>query len=188
MEPTDWYEVVEGPRLLQGDILFRCPILALEEAIPWPPDKLESVSLGWEEQDVLVLTQSCDLENEKVGHVLVAKVISWPNLVQFESQAGNPFVKSKEFRKKLIEGNIPGMLLLQKRSVNPSLTWSIVDFRHLFTLPKPFLVQVATNAGRRLRFCSPYREYLAQGFARLFMRVGLPQDLKSFEKEGEISS
>jgi hypothetical protein len=32
----------------------------------------------------------------------------------------------------------------------------------------------------------PYREHLAQAFARYFMRVGLPHDAKAFEKEGDV--
>jgi hypothetical protein len=31
--------------------------------------------------------------------------------------------------------------------------------------------------GNRLRLCPPYREHLAQAFARFFMRVGLPSDI-----------
>jgi len=30
------------------------------------------------------------------------------------------------------------------------------------------------------------REYLAQAFARYFMRVGLPLDAKAFEAEGQV--
>jgi len=36
-----------------------------------------------------------------------------------------------------------------------------------------------------LRMLSPYREHLAQGFARYFMRVGLPHDAKAFVAEGK---
>ncbi len=32
----------------------------------------------------------------------------------------------------------------------------------------------------RLRLLPPYREHLAQGFARFFMRVGLPVDIPAF--------
>ena len=35
----------------------------------------------------------------------------------------------------------------------------------------------ARRLGNRLRLCPPYREHLAQSFARFFMRVGLPIDI-----------
>jgi len=40
------------------------------------------------------------------------------------------------------------------------------------------LEELVTHTGKRLRLCPPYREHLAQAFARFFMRVGLPQDVQ----------
>ena len=65
--------------------------------------------------------------------------------------------------------------LLHKRDGQPALGWSVVDFHRVFVLSKSVVVAVARSAGPRLRLRSPYREYLAQAFARYFMRVGLPQ-------------
>ncbi|MHB1424077.1 MAG: hypothetical protein ACYC3I_12945 [Gemmataceae bacterium] len=66
------------------------------------------------------------------------------------------------------------------------MPWSVVDFHRLFTLPKMFVSRFAANVGPRLRLRSPYREHLAQAFARYFMRVGLPHDARVFEKEGDV--
>lgn len=62
----------------------------------------------------------------------------------------------------------------------------MVDFHRLFTLPKVFVTHFAVDAGKRLRLRSPYREHLAQAFARYFMRVGLPHDARGFEQEGAV--
>ena len=35
-----------------------------------------------------------------------------------------------------------------------------------------------TSKSDRIRVLPPYREHLSQAFARFFMRVGLPQDIK----------
>src|SRR5262249_39772943 len=43
-----------------------------------------------------------------------------------------------------------------------------------------------TDTAEELRLHSPYREHLAQAFARYFMRVGLPHDARAFEKEGDV--
>ena len=37
--------------------------------------------------------------------------------------------------------------------------------------------ELAASQGPRLRLNPPYREHLAQAFARFFMRVGLPVDI-----------
>jgi hypothetical protein len=56
----------------------------------------------------------------------------------------------------------------------------VVDFRQLFSLPLAFVRKRAALAGPRLRLLPPYREHLAQAFARYFMRVGLPIDIPPF--------
>jgi hypothetical protein len=56
----------------------------------------------------------------------------------------------------------------------------IVDFRTVFSVPFQFITEMARRQSRRLRLQSPYREHLSQAFARFFMRVGLPADIKPF--------
>jgi hypothetical protein len=62
----------------------------------------------------------------------------------------------------------------------------MVDFHRMFVLLKPVVEAVARSARLRLRLRPPYREYLAQAFARYFMRVGLPLDANAFEAEGQV--
>lgn len=186
MNNMDWYEVVTGSSLLQGDILLRCPLVSLFEQLPWPivADVKPAIEVAF--RDVVVMTQSCDLENDKIEDVLLAQLESWPQLVHDEIQSGNSFIRSVQFRRILIAGNAPGLSLLHKRSVEPTLDWSVVVFRHLYTLPKSFLQHYVSSLGPRLRLRSPYREHLAQAFARYFMRVGLPHDARVFETEGDV--
>ncbi len=135
---------------------------------------------------VAIMTQSCDLENDKVQDVLLARLLPWPDLVRAEVDKGNQLVKSRKFRKLLVNGSVPGLSLLHVHDGAPTLEWSVVDFHQLVTVPKPFLIQAASIAGSRLRLKSPYREHLAQAFARFFMRIGLPHDANAFETEGEV--
>lgn len=185
MSEADWYEVADGPEILQGDVLIHCPVFAVDRDLPWPFVATSEVGIRVKIIDLVVMTQSCDLLNEKVDEVLLAQMVAWPEAVRAEVQRGNEAVKSTRFRKLLVDGSVPGLSLLHKREQNPSLPWSVVDFHQLFTLPKAFVGHFAASAGPRLRLRSPYREHLAQAFARYFMRVGLPHDAKSFEKEGE---
>lgn len=184
MNEADWYEVTQGSSLLQGDILMNCPVFALAEELKWPVPPGTSLPMGAKELDLVVMTQSCDLANDKVEDLLLAQLVAWPDAVRIEVQRGNQFVKSPKFRKQLIDGNVPGLSLLHNRQQEPRLSWSIVDFHHLYTLPKAFTSQFAGSCGPRLRLRSPYREHLAQAFARYFMRVGLPHEAKAFETEG----
>jgi hypothetical protein len=186
MSDHDWYEVIEGMSLQQGDILRDCPVFAISGSALWPLEVAADVEIEAKVFDLVVMTQSCDLENEKVEDVLLAQLVAWPDAVRVEVARGNEAVRSRKFRKLLIDGNVPGLSLLHQRSSRPVLPWSVVDFHRLFTLPKTFLARFAAESGPRLRLRSPYREHLAQAFARYFMRVGLPHDARSFEQEGAV--
>jgi len=142
-------------------------VLGIEFPIP------EDVEVEINELDLVVLTQTCDLENDKVDEVLVAVVLSYEDLILREGTK-NPYLKSSRWRKAVERGDVPGYCLLIENPGEPSLGWSIADFHHLFSLPKPYVAAFAATIGRRLRVISPYREHLAPAFARYIMRVGLP--------------
>ena len=183
---SEWFEVTEGGSLRQCDIILKCPILRPQAKLSWPIEPGSSISVGFRLYDTIVMTQSCDLDNDKVEDVLLAQVIDYRTLVEVEAKRGNTSVNSKGFRKKLIEGNTPGQALLYKHESEPILNWSIISFNRLFTIDKQFLVDYVNQCGLRLRVLSPYREHVAQAFARFVMRVGLPYDARAFETEGEI--
>jgi hypothetical protein len=185
MNDTDWFEVIEGSTILQGDVLFRCPVFQPEKEIQWPLMADNQQHFRVQALDLVVMTQSCDLENDKVQEVLLARLFAWSDVVRNEVAKGNQAIKGSKFRKHLVEGGFPSLSLLHKREGSPGLDWSVVDFHWLSTVPKHFLSGFAASLGPRLRLRSPYREHLAQAFARYFMRVGLPHDARAFEKEGD---
>ncbi len=183
---VDWYEVTQGGELLQGDLLRACPIprvLGLEQ---WPLHAGQPLEVDITPEDVVVMSQSCDLANAKIDDVVLAQVLDWQVACRALLAQGNTFARSRQFRRALVAGNIPSLSLLHKRDSAPTLDWSIVDFHRLFVLPKPVVTAVAQAAGPRLRLRSPYREHLAQALARYFMRVGLPHDAQAFERDGEV--
>jgi hypothetical protein len=55
----------------------------------------------------------------------------------------------------------------------------LVDFRRTWSMPVDLIRQTAQSR-LHLRLLPPYREHLSQGFARYFMRVGLPSDIPAF--------
>lgn len=169
-----WYKIVDGKESpLQGDFLDSCPIVK-----PLHPSEFKKVEIKSEivEYDVIILSQSCDLEQKKVDLVLVCPV--WPlNVIERE----NSYYKSKKAKESLRRGNIPSYHLLNKCELKGfENDFLIVDFHNVFSVSYGFIIAFIAKNKQRLRLLSPYREHLSQAFARFFMRVGLPIDIPSF--------
>lgn len=182
-QEPDWYEVTEGSDLEQGDLLPECRVPIATEAAP----DAENAGLDVDVKivDLIVLTQSCDLAHDKVGTLLLGRVYTWDSIVESEVKRGNQRIKSKDQRVQLQRGALPNFCLLHRRTEAPTLAWSVVDFHSLYTLSATAVRQRADQLGRRLRLRSPYKEHVAQAFARYFMRVGLPLDATAFVNEVE---
>lgn len=170
-ERYPWYDLVEGDELEQGDIIEGCPISVAAETETadgrW--------KLQWEERDLIVLSQSCDLVKgrEKVSEVLMAAV--WK---QSELSGHLATIKGLEDARR---GNLPGVHLLAASDFAGTVSEvRVVDFRRVSALPLTFLRTRVLTQQRRLRLLPPYREHLSQAFARFFMRVGLPIDIPAF--------
>jgi hypothetical protein len=94
MTSAGWYEITQGDVLLQGDLLMQCPIFSIVGDIPFPiPDAFEPV-LDAKLFDVITMTQSCDLENDKIEDILFAQVITWSDAVRAHAET-NPALRSK---------------------------------------------------------------------------------------------
>lgn len=137
--------------------------------------------------DAIILTQTCDLANAKLPTILVARVLPWSVFAEAQFRAGNQAVKSKGYINALIRGDLPPLALLHERTAAPQLSWSIVDFRVVFSVERSRLVHFVAQPGskQRLRLVPPYKEHFAQAFARFFMRVGLPLDAAEFAQTGK---
>jgi hypothetical protein len=178
-----WYDVISGSDLEQGDLLPRCRVpIATETA---PDTEGAEFDVDVKTVDLIVLTQSCDLAHNKVSTLLLGRVYLWNAVVQAEVQRGNKAIKGKQQREQLQRGAIPNLCLLHRRTGSPALEWSVVDFHALYSLSVEAVRTHASQVGPRLRLRSPYKEHVAQAFARYFMRVGLPLDAAGFVKEAE---
>lgn len=169
-----WYQLVTGDDIQQGDILENCPVPLL------PLDSSGAVQFSapveWEKHDVIVLSQTCDLMagHERVTDVMVSRV--W-----LRKELTHGHLASNKGMEEARRGNLPGFHVLAACDlVGLFREVRIVDFRKLFSLPLRFVHSQATAAGHRIRLLPPYREHLAQAFARFFMRVGLPVDIPPF--------
>jgi hypothetical protein len=171
IEDYPWYAIVENSELRQGNLLDSCPVLIPSTNILETSENNEYELDGYiQEFNVIVMSQSCDLEQEKIELVLVCPYWS---LEEFARQ--NDYFKSRRGQEDLRRGNIPGYHLLKGSEIQGlKRDNGVVDFRNVYSLPYQFLKSLAAKRGQRLRLLPPYREHLSQAFARFFMRVGLP--------------
>lgn len=182
-----WYEVVDHEiPLTQGDLIFDCPLLA------WQGDALRLEGEGVSEvlenamsaiqADVVVMTQACDLEQEKVENVILCQHVSlddhrvvWENSMQRADQ--KPTEKAWNAHcNSICDGFMWNLTMLNDCRINgSSIGVRIVFFNEVYTVPRSFLESLLKQRGHsRFRLLPPYREHLSQAFARFFMRVGLP--------------
>jgi hypothetical protein len=172
-----WWEHTAGTALEQGDLLLDIPIYSTRGAASDP----HVVQVETELADVVVVTQTCDLDNDKVDRILVAGAQPWRVFAGNQYAAGNTGVKSSGFHQNLVRGNIPALTLLAAAgNTIPTIDWTIVDFRDLAVIQRVDIDAHTRRTTSRLRLRSPYKEHFAQAFARYFMRVGLPLDAEGF--------
>ena len=183
MAPTkSWYSTVIDSSLEQGDLLQGVLLPVVVSGDPQRPEVvLERVT-------AVILSQSCDLANGKLHQVLLAAVVPYEAYAAEQTAAGNTFVASRRFRRAALDGALAPLSVLQPAEGEPPLPWSLVDFRRTYALPFDEVVRLAERLRPRLRLRSPYREHLAQSFARFYMRVGLPTDANDFEAFEPTSS
>ncbi len=161
-----WYALTEGEQLHQGDLLFTCPFDQMEQ----------NGKLVRKNFDIVVVSQSCDLVQDKLELVQVCPFWTLETMAQQVE-----FFRGKRGREELRRGNLPGYHLLNRCTLpNRETDFLIVDFRSQFAVNKLTLKTLASQQQPRLRLLPPYREHLAQALARFFMRVGLPIDIPPF--------
>jgi len=168
---SPWYKVViNDDTLEQGDILNDCPIVIPSQDIATNSEVVIKT------YDVIVMSQSCDLEQKKLDLVLVSPI--W-EMSDFEKN--NSFYRGEKAKEALRRGFIPGYHLLNKSAISGfEKDYLVVDFRNVYGVNFDFIVEFSSNQEKRLRLLPPYKEHLSQAFARFFMRVGLPSEIPKF--------
>lgn len=169
-----WYiEIINSNIIEQGDLIIDCPIII-------PPPKIEEgdePEIEIREVNSIILSQTCDLINNKIEIVLVCP---YYNLKEFIDNTPENQKSKKAIDKNidnLKKGHLPGYHLLNKNLELNINDYLVVDFRNVYGVEINNLRSIAERNNHRIRLLPPYREHLSQSFARYFMRVGLPQDI-----------
>lgn len=193
MTTERWYRLAPAEeRLSQGDLIFQCPI------INWGPGPLEHHAAGSGPEvlrqlihsiqaDVVVMTQACDLEHEKVRHVVLCPHTdlsdfkrAWEDEQRSHNQ--NPTAKAwRNYCEDIRDGYVWHLSMLNADDVEGvRIEHRLVDFHEVFTIPRQVLESLLRQRNQpRPQLLPPYREHLSQAFARFFMRVGLPTNVST---------
>lgn len=171
-----FWSKVNGKNLAQGDLLPGCLVPRFGADFGAKGEGAnEELALG--ESTLIIVTQSCDLENGKVDLVAMCPAHT---LAEFADT--NPKYKNKKEWDNVRRGRVEGLHMLGS-TANPDDNSSalVVDFGQIFSLPPAYLEKKAEGLGERLRLDSPFLEHFSQAFARYFMRVGLPSQIPAFK-------
>lgn len=168
-----WWQMTQGEALAQGDYLPRC----LVPVLPSDYGATESPTVDFGEVDLVVVTQSCDLANSKVGFAALCAAYTIPAFQRVVTHYKN----EKNFEE-VRRGNNHALHLLAGL-IDPAdkMAALVVDFRQIYSLPVAYVRRHAGQLGERPRLNPPYLEHFSQAFARFFMRVGLPSSLPPYK-------
>ncbi len=167
-----WYSIVNSPTIEQEDLLLDIEIPVVRHAAgDTPPVEMETY-------DVIIMTQSCDIPKASIRHLIMCPV--WE--LQKAAKVHPEFV-GKDGKEQLRKGRTVAFHLLNKCGI-PGFErdYLVVQFERVIERPKGSIIEFAAKQNERVRLMPPYREHLAQAFARFFMRVGLPIDIPAFKK------
>jgi hypothetical protein len=178
---------IQDSSLRQGDYLPKCLVPVFNEITESSETIHEALT---KEYDLIIVTQSCDLENKKVQLVATCPIY----LLEKFKEANSHFKESrKDFKwenylNQVLKGRIEGLhLLASPEAPADNQKALLVDFREIYGLPHTYLEKRAKDIediGTRWRLKSPFLEHFSQAFARFFMRVGLPSSIPPFRNSG----
>lgn len=183
-----WYEVVEeSEELEQGDYIDDCEVLIptylpLQAEADTPSNsQIYQAKAKSAIYNVIIVSQSCDLENGKLEYVLMCPRASYSEFVQSSGNAHPNLIRSN--LEDIRIGRQHRYCMLNECIFDDfPQEIQIVDLGKVFSVPYDVMKQMAKLRCKRLRLLPPYKEKLAQAFAYYYMRVALPIDIPKFEK------
>jgi hypothetical protein len=178
-----WYEIVKDTdELEQGDFIEDFEVLIPtyipdETEIDTPNYRAKGISNKY---NVVIVSQSCDLDNGKLEYVLLCPRIDYSLYIEENKQFGAKAITKN--LQNIEKGWQPKYCMLNKCDL-PELPCEIqlVELGKVYSVPYNILKQMIRPYSKRLRLLSPYKEKLAQAFAYYYMRVALPINIENFE-------
>lgn len=183
--PYPWYETLENSsEIQQGDFIPQCPIIIPPTNLIVDPKEGEiqlSEELTVQTLNAIVVSQSCDLQHNKVDIVLVCPYYTLAEFFSGRPENERSGSGRRNALKTLRQGHYPAYHLLNKGPDNGIPDFCVTDFKNVYGVNFEFLRTFVGQLPSRVRLLPPYREHLSQAFARFFMRVGLPNDIEGLQ-------
>ena len=181
-----WYCEISEPTtdITQGDILYSCPVVHLADGTENQATPGESKKVLITNIDGIIMTQACDIANNKVADLTICPVTPWSEYAASMEAHGKSSKEVNKLKENIIRGRVAALHMLNKYDGAQTGLLSglaVVNFKEIYSLPMTTARCIAANIGPRMRLLPPYREHLSQAFARFFMRVGLPEDINPSE-------
>lgn len=172
MDDTICWENSKTMPISQGEYLKECPVVIVSDILELT-DELEAKI---EIRNLLVMTQSCDLAQNKAKSVALCPIYTLGELAE-----SNIYYSNKKNWENVRQGRVEGWHMVPGFLGFNNQEALVVDFRQIYSLPISFLNKFVDGSNLRKRLKSPYLEHTAQSFARFFMRVGLPSNIEQFK-------
>lgn len=171
----NWWHRTRLQTLAQGDILPDCLLPMFVNPTPTDDDSPRDVEVR--KGRLIVVTQTCDLENNKVEFVALCPI----HRLDEYTKENRPFQK-KDRWESVRKGRQPALhMLASPEDPSDNSAAFVVDFGHILSLPTEYLNRHVASLEGRWRLSSPFLEHFSQAFARFFMRVGLPSSIPPFK-------
>ena len=174
-----WYELLDNcSEITQGDIIKNCPVPRILSEID---DIQENQSIKTEISliDGIVLTQACDIANNKVENVIMCAITTKDEYEAIQRKNGKSEKDIANGIKSIVSGHQYAYHIINNYNSEGFIQdYYIICFKDIYSIPLGLAKNLAKKNGKRLRLNPPYREHLSQAFARYFMRVGLPINIK----------
>jgi len=133
-----WYQAGNWTVLEQGDLLPNCPVLISPANLTAhllkasEGDKLE-IAQQVQFADLIIVSQSCDLFNDKIEQVLLCGHFPASN-------------HGRDARISISKEQRPALHMIEKCELsNHQFERRVVDFRTIYTLPKAFVLAFAST-------------------------------------------
>ena len=185
-----WYGIAEeSDDLEQGDFIDNCKVVIptyipveIGTTMPTNPQEQFDVAAIVEIRDVIIMTQSCDLENTKVEYVKLSPRISLSEYIELKQNSGQSLKQIAGTLNDIRLGRKYRFHMLQQCNL-PELyrQIQIVDLGTSYSVPCDVLKDLMKSSGSRIRLLSPYKEQLAQAFGYFYMRVAQPNSIEELK-------
>lgn len=193
-----WYkEVSFNEPITQGDIILDFPVPIIEYRDEYP-----FFIAGGAVFDVIVMSQACDVENGKLDEIsfcvispldeivesMMKKELGIQTDVNVDTLTTKQLRMPRNFVDQLRRGQHTNYYLLNEHyneladKITVDMDGQVVLLKKTYQLPMDSVASIMKEKSiNRLRLLPPYREHLAQAYANVYSRIGLPTDINHKE-------